>query len=139
MSRVLIVKPSSLGDIVHSLPVAVALARQGVDVHFAARREYRELLEICPSVSRVLNFPGRFSDVPSFIRELRATPYDAVIDLQGLLRSALATSCARTARRIGLPDSREGSIFFYSEVVAYPAGARHAIDRYLSVLDYVTP
>ena len=50
MTRVLIVKPSSLGDIVHSLPVAVELARAGQEVHFAVRREYRELLEMCPAV-----------------------------------------------------------------------------------------
>lgn len=137
MTRVLIVKPSSLGDIVHSLPVAVSLARRGVEVHFAARREYRDLLEICPSVSRILDFPGRLGDVPSFIKELRSDAYDAVVDLQGLLRSALATACSRTTRRIGLPDSREGSIFFYSEIVTYPDGTRHAVDRYLSVLDYV--
>src|SRR3990167_5481286 len=134
MQRVLIVKPSSLGDIVHSLPVAAALAQSGAEVHFAARREYRDLLSICPAVRRILEFPGRLAGAAAFLGDLRRESYDAVVDLQGLLRSALATACARTPRRIGLPDAREGSVFFYDGVVSYPNGVRHAVDRYLSVL-----
>lgn len=134
-ARVLIVKPSSLGDIVHSLPVAAALAKRGAEVHFAARREYRPILEMCPAVSHIVDFPARFVEALDFLKDLRSKDYDSVIDLQGLLRSALATACARTPRRIGLPDSREGSIFFYDEIVSYPAGVRHSVDRYMSVLN----
>lgn len=137
MKRVLLVKPSSLGDIVHALPVAVELSRRGMEVHFAARREYRELLEMCPAVSKILDFPGHVGDAIPFLKELRMHAYDRVIDLQGLLRSALATACARTSRRLGLPDSREGSAFFYNECVDYPVGTQHAVDRYLSVLNRI--
>ena len=135
MTLVLLMKPSSLGDIVHSLPLATALSHRGMDVHFAARREYRELLELCPAISKILDFPSRVTDAFPFLKILRHQEYDSVIDLQGLFRSAVATACARTARRIGLPDSREGSIFFYDETVTYPDGIQHAIDRYLSVLN----
>lgn len=134
MGRILIIKPSSLGDIIHALPVVTALAKTGAEVHFAARRQYWEILDMCPSICRIVDFPGRFSNALAFLMELRKLRYDAVIDLQGLLRSALATACARTSRRIGLPDSREGSVFFYDETVAYPAGVEHAVERYLSVL-----
>ncbi|MBI4179782.1 glycosyltransferase family 9 protein [bacterium] len=134
MPRALILKPSSLGDIVHSLPVAAALASDGFEVHFSSRREYRPLLEMSPSVFTVLDFPSAWTDVPHFVRDLRARDYDAVIDLQGLLRSGLAAAFARTDTRVGLPDSREGSMFFYNVVARYPEGTRHAVDRYWSVL-----
>lgn len=132
--RVLILKPSSFGDIVHSLPVVSTLAKQNVEVHFSVRREYREFVEMCPAVARIIDFPKRLSEVPGFLGEVRRCEYDAVIDLQGLFRSGLAAALARTRLRIGLPDSREGSIFFYDESAKYPEGTRHAVDRYLAVL-----
>lgn len=134
MPRALIIKPSSLGDIVHSIPVAHALAKSGYEVHFAARRAYRPLVEMCPSVARVLDFPSAWGEAGSFLGHLRESEYDAAIDLQGLIRSALATRLSRAKFRLGLPDSREGSGFFYDAVADYPAGTCHAVDRYWSVL-----
>ncbi len=134
MSRVLIIKPSSLGDIIHSLPVCAALASRGHEVHFAARKEYHELLRMCRAVSRILDFPRHLSGIAPFLSDLRSRSYDSVLDLQGLFRSGLATALTRTSRRLGLPDAREGALFFYDEVAAYPPGIRHAIDRYWSAL-----
>lgn len=134
MKRILIVKPSSLGDIVHSLPVAAELSRRGYEVHFAARREYHGLLEMCPAVRRILAFPGNILEIPAFVAELRNDDYDRVIDLQGLLRSALAAAFARTSHRQGLPDAREGAVLFYDEISPYRKAEVHAVDRYRSVL-----
>jgi len=132
--RALIIKPSSLGDIVHALPVASVLTERGFEVHFAARREYRPFLELCPALAEILDFPSRVGESVRFLSSLRRCEYDCVIDLQGLFRSALAGAFSRSRRRLGLPDSREGSLFFYDEIVTYPLGVRHAVDRYRCVL-----
>ncbi len=135
--RILLIKPSSLGDIVHALPVASALRRHpGVEaVDWVVNSEFAPVLAGNPALDRVLEFPRRHPRrLAAFVRRLREVRYGRVIDLQGLLRSALIARAARADERIGMSDSREGARWLYAKVA--PVRPGHAIDRYLQVLDF---
>ena len=98
--RILVVKLSSLGDIAHALPAVRALKeRTGAAIDWVVQPEYAALLARCPDVERTIVFPRRnfARGFFSFWRALRREKYDVVVDLQGLLKSALAARLARGA------------------------------------------
>ncbi|MBI5396352.1 MAG: lipopolysaccharide heptosyltransferase II [Verrucomicrobia bacterium] len=138
--KILIVKPSSLGDIIHALPTVRILRRAYPQAHIAwlINDNFAPLLDGCPVIDRVIPFArrrlGRFSGIPEalrFARSLKAEGFDWAVDLQCLLRSALICWASGARRRTGLADGREGSTFFYNEVVKLPPPPTHAVDRYL--------
>jgi heptosyltransferase-1 len=144
LSRVLIIKPSSLGDIIHALPVASAIkaAYPEARIDWVAGKGYEEILAGNPDVDRVITFDRRMFDgdgklnrLSAFVKELRRERYDAVIDLQGLLRSALMVLACRRGRSIGFENAREGARFFYTEKITVKDESMHAVERYLLVLD----
>lgn len=146
LERVLIIKPSSLGDIIHALPVASSIksALPGVGIDWVAGRGYAELLEGNPAVDRVIIFdrgmldgPGKSGRLRFFLRELRRERYSLVIDLQGLLRSALMALACRSPLRVGFDNAREGATLFYNVKVPVANPRMHAVDRYLLVPEHM--
>lgn len=100
--RLLIVKTSSLGDVIHALPVVSDLRRQFPALHidWCVEESYAELPRLHPAVDRILPVAVRrwrkslltkasWREMQAFRQQLRAVDYDAVLDLQGLLKSAL--------------------------------------------------
>jgi lipopolysaccharide heptosyltransferase I len=140
--RIALLKPSALGDIVHSLPVLTALRRRFPHSHLTwiVNRAYAPLLAGHPHLDSVLPFERgahrrgwlhALSAHASFIRELRGGRFDLVIDLQGLFRSGLMSVASGAARRVGLSTAREGAPWFYTDVIPTPALSDiHAVDRY---------
>lgn len=132
--RVLLIKPSALGDITHALPVLSALRRRFPAAHLSwlVNRAYAPLLEGHPDLDAVVPF-DRGAGWRSGLRlcgTLRRANYDLVIDLQGLLRSGVLARATRAPRRVGLAGAREGARWFYTDVVAEPGRlAMHAVDR----------
>ncbi|MBQ7251686.1 MAG: lipopolysaccharide heptosyltransferase I, partial [Kiritimatiellae bacterium] len=92
------VKLSSLGDIAQALPAVRRLAeRTGAEIHWLVQPEYAALVEALPFVAKVLVWSrhgGLWTRAKAW-KELRRERYDAVLDLQGLLKSALPASLAR--------------------------------------------
>lgn len=141
--KCLIVKPSSLGDILQSLPAVFWLKKSQPfwEVVWLAKREYLPLLKRLPFLDRVLEFPRerfRLSRFPSsgfeclkWLSSLRRERFDVALDLQGLLRSGLISYFSGAPLRIGL-SPREGSFVFYTHPV-FPF-ASHAVERYLEAL-----
>ena len=134
MPELLVIKPSSLGDIVHALQVVASLKAQqpGWRVSWIVRDIFAPLVRASTVVDQVFVFQ-RHEGVRGFLklmREVRHKEYDVVIDMQGLLRTGLMTKWARGKRKIGRWDAREGSSLFYDEKVQPPAsGAEaHAVD-----------
>lgn len=134
MFELLIIKPSSLGDIVHGLQVATSLKAQRDDlrISWVVREMFAPLVRACAAVDQVHVFE-RAGGAKGFLKlmaEIRKTRFDAVMDFQGLLRTGLMTSRARAARKIGRSDAREGATLFYKEKVPLPPTGRrsHAID-----------
>jgi lipopolysaccharide heptosyltransferase II len=135
--RILFIKPSSLGDIVHALPALAALRRSFPQAHIAwlVKRQWAELLERVEGIDRVWpvgpGLAGWLSEIPG----LRAERFELAVDLQGLFRSALMGRLAGCPVRIGFANGREGSPFLYTQRVAVPTSEMHAVDRYLLVTD----
>jgi lipopolysaccharide heptosyltransferase I len=136
--RILIVKPSSLGDVVHALPAVNLVRTQYPRAHIAwlINPEFKTILHRNPVIDSVIEFPRRNpAALPSLIRHLRRAQFDTVIDLQGLLRSGLLAFATGAHRRIGMSDSREGARLFHNEIV--PVARCHAVDRYLAVAQHL--
>jgi lipopolysaccharide heptosyltransferase I len=143
-ARICIVKPSALGDIVQALPVLSALRARFPQAHIAwlVNKSYATLLTNHPHLNEIIAFDrGANSWSPSGCRsirrlcvELRQQQFDLVCDLQGLLRSGLMTWATCATRRVGLSDCREGSRYFYSDIVHVPLESMSAVDRYWLVV-----
>lgn len=141
MKRILVIKLSSLGDLAHALPAVHALGeRTGAAIDWVVQPEYASLVRAVPGVERTIEFPRRNAVRAGwkFLRELRRERYDAVVDLQGLLKSAIVSRLARGAVRYGPAWAREGSHIFYDVRPAKRSGSRaHAVAELLDVVDRV--
>lgn len=138
--KILVIKLSSLGDTLHALPTVAELKDQlGAEIHWAVQPEFSALVGCFSCVDKIVKMP-RPSDVTGFIsalRKLRMERYDLVVDLQGLLKSAVVARLAHAPRRIGPSFAREGSRFFYSEVAGSCNKNRHAVDECLDVIQHL--
>ncbi len=144
--HVLIVKPSSFGDVVHTFP-ALALLQRSVPgplrLTWVVNDSLAALPALFPGVSRVIAFPRshlfRGHAGRNFLRELRSEKVDVAIDFQGLLRSGLMAWLSRAPRRIGFRQAREGAGFFYTEEHSPEACWRHAVDRNIALVRMAFP
>jgi len=143
LKSILIIKPSSLGDIVHTLP-AVALVRDAhpeAEITWVINPEFVPLLRGNPDVSHVYIFPrrefrglGAPKSLLPWLRKTRTLRPDLVLDFQGLLRSALIAKISGAKEIYGMSDAREGSRWFYHRVAKVNRRA-HAIERYLRLAE----
>ena len=144
--RILILKPSSLGDIVHALPVLAGLRRKHPEAHIAwlVGTGFAGFLDGHPLIDELILFDrkhyGRMwrsyralRDFARFVRDLRRSRFDWVIDLQGLFRSGFLALAAGARRRIGFAHAREGGWLFYSERVRPSRTLAHAVGQNLAV------
>jgi len=139
-SRILVVKMSSLGDLFHALPTVHNLKKGlGASIDWVVHTEYLALAKCFTDVDRVIDFPRRhiLSQGRSFLQQLRASKYDCIIDLQGLLKSALVSRCACSNRIIGPSYCREGAHFFYSVRAGRKNKERHAVEEALDVVKFL--
>jgi lipopolysaccharide heptosyltransferase I len=136
--RLLIIKPSSLGDIVHALPTVNLIRRRHPDAHIAwlVNPEFASILQNNPLINETILFPRReLGKLPGLVRQLRRQHFNVALDLQGLLRSGLIAKLAGIPRRVGLSDSREGARHLHTEIVRVPRC--HAVDRYLHAASHL--
>jgi lipopolysaccharide heptosyltransferase I len=148
--KVAIVKLSSIGDVVHALPVAIALKRRWPAVHVTWVAEAREatLLRGHAAIDEVIvadtrgwrrSRPRRrgLREALRVARALRSGGFDVALDLQGLLKSGVLAAMTRGRRRIGFASEfrREWLAgLFVRERVRPSTMARHVVDQYLSLL-----
>ncbi len=140
--RALIIKPSSLGDLVHTLPSVHLLKQKFPHIEFTwlANPAFAPLLEGNPDLAGTILFPREqfrgASGLLNFARWLKQLPTqlqpDVALDFQGLLRSGLTARASRAPTRIGFSDSREGARFFHTHIIPVDPNA-HAIDRSLNL------
>ena len=148
--RILIVKLSAIGDVVHTLPFLEALRARfpGARIDWLVEEEAADMVRGHPALDRVLisrrkTWQRQVKDIrraggvlrraSRFVRDLRSTEYDLVVDLQGLLKSALLTALARSRRKVGPSGGREGSRAVLTETAVPVDYNEHAVDRYLRV------
>lgn len=135
-SRILLIKPSSFGDIVHGLPVLAACKGHWPEaqIDWAVKPEWAGLLTGHPLLRRVVFFPVTVGEGLRAWPALRRQDYDLVIDLQGLFRSGLYAALTGCPVRVGFDDGREASAWFYSRRVKVSNDAVHAVDRCLDLV-----
>jgi len=147
IQRILIIKPSALGDIVLALPALASLRASIPDARISwfIRPEYAPLLAGVSGIDEVIGFdriflgkwwynPKAFAALVSLIGRLRRSKFDLVIDLQGLLRTALFAWLARCKKRFGMKPSREFAGLFYTHKIAQDADSVHLIDYYQKIV-----
>jgi len=112
----LVIKPSSLGDIVHGLQVIQKVAQHfpHCRITWVARDRFAPLVEAAPFVHEVIHFRRKagIRGILEVMKTLRAKRFDAVWDMQGLLRSGLMAAAALSSVKWGRHDSREGAGLF---------------------------
>ena len=138
--RVLLVKLSAIGDVLHALPAAVALRRALPEAEIAWAVEGRagDLLEGHPAIDRVIRLRRRWLKSPGEVLRIRKAlqgfSADVAIDAQGLLKSGVLSWLSGAGMRIGYaaPEAREGSAWFSTHRIT-PTAA-HVVDRHLELL-----
>lgn len=141
--RVCLIKPSSLGDVVHAVPTFLALRELWPSAEFSwvVNRGLRGLLDGLDGLDEVIPYDRakmRFSasglrHAGRFLADLRRRRFDLVIDLQGLLRSGIMSLASGAPVRVGFGEAREGATAFYTHVLPRPSATQHAVDRLFRV------
>jgi len=144
--RILLIKPSSLGDVVHALPVLHALRARFAEarIDWLIASSLAELIDGHPAVNHAVRFDrqrfGRIGLSPRitaeflrFLADLRRRRYDLVIDLQGLFRSGFLARATGSDVRVGMHEAREGAGLFYTHRAPECDRDAHAVDRCLSI------
>jgi len=153
--RIAVVKLSSLGDVIHALPVARALRRAYPAAHLtwivearehAILRDHPDLDEVLPVDTRLwrrlIRRPGGMRPVwhklKGLRRRIRASRFDVTLDLQGLIKSGVLTAYTGAPLRVGFSPAwaREwANCLFTNRHVTPPPDAVHVVEQYLSVLE----
>lgn len=111
--NICLVKPSAFGDVVQTLPLLPALRRRfpRSRISWVVNASLTDLLDGHPDLDEVIPYDrrARWSGSWRFLSELRRRRFDLVLDLQGLLRTAVMSLATRAPVRIGLETARECS------------------------------
>jgi heptosyltransferase I len=146
--RVLIVKPSALGDIVHTLPLLRLLRLRWPAAHISwlVAPGFASILDGHPLLDRVIHFDRKglatldggarvVGDWLAFGQQLAEERFDLVIDVQGLFRSAMLTLATTAPVRVGFGYAREMAWLGYTHRIASRSAERHAVERYLDLAE----
>jgi len=143
MTDILFIKTSSLGDVIHHMPALTDARKALPDAHFAwaVEEAFAPLVRLHPAVNEVIAVawrrwrkslvaPATLGEIAGSLRAIRAQRYDAIVDSQGLLRTALLARCAR-GRRHGYDISsiREPLASLFYDVRHRVSYERHAVER----------
>ena len=143
MRRLLFVKTSSLGDVVHNCPAVsdAARAAAGAAIDWVVEEAFADVAAMHPQVRRVIPVavrrwrsalwsPRAWAEIGAFRRALREERYDLVIDTQGLLKSALLARAARGQRHgMDAASAREPIAARFYDVRHAVARGQHAVER----------
>jgi len=152
--RIAIIKLSSLGDVIHALPIVPALRHSLPDAHLTWVVEAREyaLLRDHPGLDAVLPVDTRLwrrliwrpsgarqvlGKIDRLRQRIRGASFDVAVDLQGLIKSGLLTAYTGAPVRIGFSAGQcreRWNAFFTNQHVTPPASARHVVEQYLALL-----
>ena len=145
--KILIIKPSALGDIVLALPALSVLRRNfpNAKISWLVRPEFAPLLENHPHLDEIILFdrkllgkawyhPKAFAALVKLIRKLRHGKFDAVFDFQGLFRTACLAWLSGCKKRFGMANAREHAHWFYSHKIEQDDKCIHLVDYYLKIV-----
>lgn len=136
--RILLIKPSALGDVAQTLPLLSAIRERWPHAHIAwvIKESLSDLLIGHPDLDEVITYNDRASGI-RYVRtltdlwfRLRKHPYDLAIDVQGLMRSGGMALASRASRRVGFSGAREGARYAYTDRIDVPTLQMPATSRY---------
>lgn len=140
--KILLIRPSALGDVCRTVPVVAALRARypGARIEWMVQRGFEDAVRHHPAVNAVVPFDrralgkqilrGHLGETRAFLRALRDAGYDMVLDAQGLARSAVFMGSTRAGVRIGYRQAQEGAWLAANRRVDAPRGL-HTVDRML--------
>lgn len=145
--RILLIRPSALGDVCRSVPVLASLRARypHARIDWLVRDVFAQAVSAHPALTGVVEFPRArlrrwwrsptaASETRAFLAGLRRSRYDLVLDCQGLARSGLFAFATRAEQRIGYADARElGWLGLTRRVEVDPA--MHTVDRMLALVE----
>lgn len=147
--KILIIKPSSFGDVIHGLPVLHALSIRFPEarIHWVVAKGFDGIIKGHPLIAKLwiidkdswkkpANLLRTCSELKKLSRGLRAEKFDLVIDLQGLFRSAMIGVLSGAEERVGFDSAREGAKFSYKYRVRTETEL-HAVDKNLRLAEFV--
>jgi heptosyltransferase-1 len=146
--NILLLKPSSLGDIVMALPALSALRRNfpQARISWLVRPEFAPLIEGHPHLDEIILFdrkqlgrawfdPAAFKSLLGLISNLRRSRFDAVLDLQGLFRTASLAWLSGCKRRFGPIWRKEFARHFYTTAIPAKLEWVHVVDYFLKLVE----
>jgi heptosyltransferase I len=143
--HVLIIKPSSLGDIIHTFPVCRIIKHHlpSATITWIVNDNLESIVKLCADVDDTILFKRsqwnslkNLPDLLSFMRDLRRREFDLVLDLQGLFRSGLCAYLPKAQHTIGFADAREGASMFYDDKIQIPNALTHAIEKNVHLVNH---
>lgn len=145
IKKILIIKPSALGDIIQAMPAVCCLAQSFPDaqIDWFVRPEYSALIEHHKCVHNIVMFdrnklgkwfckPAAFAELVILIRQLRKEKYDIVLDFQGRFRSAIFAWFSGCKQRIGMTGTQEITAPFYTRRITQ--SSVHLVDFFLDMV-----
>jgi len=146
--NILLIKPSSLGDVVMALPALSALRRSfpQARITWLIRPEFAPLIEGHPHLDEIILFhrkslgkawrdPAALRGLTSLISTLRRSRFDAVLDLQGLFRSASLAWLSGCKHRFGPIWRKELARYFYTTAIPPRLEWVHVVDYYIKLVE----
>ncbi len=140
--KILIIKPSSLGDIINTSPLVSDIKRLFPDSHITwlVNSNLSSLISIIEGVDDIIifnrsmwkkrkSFFSFISEVSVFIKSLRKTEFDVVLDVQGLFRSSLFSLLSRSQIKAGFDNAREFASFAYNKIIKVKNKKLHAVEQ----------
>ncbi len=144
--RILIIRPSALGDVCRTVPVLATLRRAwpAATIDWLVQDSFADAIVYHPDLSNVIPFPRRrFDDfwkpgvavqIARWLRSLNKAGYDMVLDCQGLARSGVFTLATGARRRIGYAQAAEAGWLGVNERIGAPR-TLHTVDRMLMLAE----
>ena len=135
LKKFLIIRTSSLGDIIHSLPFLSSLKKSFPTLEFfwLVNPSFSQILKNNPYLSGIVLWEKK--NLWKLANELKKVSFDASFDLQGLFRSAIFPFFARIPHRWGRKETKEKVGIFYTET--FHSSSSHIVDQYLDWVEFL--
>ena len=145
--RILLIRPSALGDVCRSVPLVVSLKAHWPEskIDWLVQDDFKDVISMHPAIDEVISFPRNamrrwylprgFARTLSFLRVLKSKQYDLVIDAQGLGRSGLFAWATRARQRIGPVSAREFGWLGYTQKIQ--TTKEHTVDQMLELISAI--
>ncbi len=142
MMKILIIRMSAIGDIIHTLPVLTTLRENYPDaeIHWLVDKKMAKVLEFETRIDKLIQVElkgklpviQKIRNLHELINNLKSEKYDHVFDFQGLIKSAMISFFTSSVARTGFSDTKEYTTPFYTE--KFPRQGKHVVEMNLSLI-----